>query len=169
MGRKIKNYIGIIIIAVISIALLIVNGVKNENFLMANITQILSLLVTAILSVYFVQRLTDKRRKTDCYERILGEIKTAIHDDKAFFSTDREALMLQTSIANKVKHLQEYAFPQIKDDLKYIENEYTELRELYGNHKDSVESLLKIRLDIVRHQSNIDDKIDKIQLMLYEL
>lgn len=169
MGRKIKKNIGIIVIAIISTILIIVNGIKNEDFLTANITQILSLLVTAIFSVYFVQRLTDRRRKTDCFEQILREIKLGIYDEKTFLSTSREALMFQASIANKIKHLQEYAFSQIKDDLKYIEDEYTELRELYGNHNDSAESLEKIRLDIVRHQNNIGDKIDKIQLMLYEL
>lgn len=158
----------IVVISLIALVIIIVN-LPNEDFWTVNIIQILTFWLTAIISFFFVQRLTDKRRKIDCYEHILTEIQNNINDNGMLFSHTKEALTLQKSIANKIKHLQDHSFSQISKDLKYISDEFTELRELYDNHNQSPSSLSLINSDISRHKANISDKIDKIKLVLYDI
>ena len=110
-----------------------------------------------------------KRRKIDCFEHILTEIQKNIDNNTILFSLDNEALTLQKSISNKIKHLQDHSFSQIAKDLEYINDEFTELRELYDNHKQSASSLKQIDSDITRHKANISNKIDKIKLVLYDI
>lgn len=89
--------------------------------------------------------------------------------NEIIFSADKEAIVLQKSVSNKLKHLLDHSFSAVKSDLEYINSEFIELRELYDNHKKSKESLEEIKPDIVRHQVNISDKIDKIRLNLFEI
>ena len=142
---------------------------NSSNFWTANFIQILTLIVTSGLSFFFVQKLTDKRRKIDCYEHILNEVQNIVENNATIFSVDKEALLLQKSIANKIKYLKEHSFSEIKSDLEYIENQFQELRDLYGNHNSSSYELKNIELDMLKHKTNISDKIDKIKLELYDM
>ena len=169
MNRKNVSTILFIIILFLISAVLINKNVNSANFWTANFIQILTFIVTSGLSFFFVQRLTDKRRKIDCYEHILNEIQNVIENNTKIFSTEKEALFLQKSTANKIKHLKEHSFPSIKSDLEYIENQFQELRDLYGNHKSNSRELQAISLDMFKHKTNISDKIDKIKLKLYDM
>lgn len=141
----------------------------TENFWDASFIQIATLFVAATLSFFFVQKLTDKRRKVDCFDHVLTEIQNKIDNDIIIFSLNKNALTLQKSIANKIKHLKEHSFPKIKEDLEYIENQFEELRSLYGNHRTSDADLKSVEPDMIRHKTNISDKIDKIKLELYDM
>lgn len=142
---------------------------QNPDFWNANIVQVLTLVISIFLSFFLVQRFTDRRRKTDCYEEILNYIQETICLNINIFSNSQEALLLQKSVANKIKHLKDHSFKEVKDDLQYIENEFTELRQLYSNHKQSDAELQSIQHDLTRHKTNISDKIDKIMLTLYDI
>ena len=166
--KRITNFVFIAIVSAVGIFLIIMN-VKNVNFWSASFIQILTLVVTAALSFFFVQKLTDKRRKIDCYQHILSEIQNMIDNNSVIFSTNKEALVMQKSVANKIKHLKEHAFAQIKNDIEYIEDQFEELRVLYGNHNQSANELKRVDPDMIRHKTNISDKIDKIKLELYDM
>ena len=58
---------------------------------------------------------------------------------------------------------------QIKNDIEYIEDQFEELRVLYGNHNQSANELKRVEPDMIRHKTNISDKIDKIKLELYDM
>lgn len=92
-----------------------------------------------------------------------------IDNNSVIFSTNKEALVMQKSVANKIKHLKEHAFAQIKNDIEYIEDQFEELRVLYGNHNQSANELKRVDPDMIRHKTNISDKIDKIKLELYDM
>lgn len=166
--KKLSNIIFAVFIFGIG-TFFIYKNYNSASFWNASLIQILTLLVAAGLSFFFVQRLTDKRRKIDCYEHILNEIQNIIDNNPTIFSIDKEALVLQQSVANKIKYLQEHSFSQTKTDLEYIREHFNELRELYGNHKQNYGSLKSIESDMMRHKTNISDKIDKIKLELYDM
>lgn len=165
--KRVTNILFSVTAFSISIFLFLKN-IKGENFWSASFIQILTLLVTAALSFFFVQKLTDKRRKIDFYLRILDEIQIMV-DNSIIFSTNKEALVMQKSVANKIKHLKEHAFVQIKPDMTYIEEQFEELRDLFGNHNQSDEELKRIEPDMIKHKTNISDKIDKIKLELCDI
>lgn len=165
---RLSDKLYILIVLVIA-SVMIFRNYKYSTFWNANLIQILTITLTAIISFFFVQRLTDRRRKIDCFEHILTEIQNLINNNDVIFSYDKNATNLQKSVANKIKHLKDHGFKEISADLEYINNEFTELRELYDNHNQSVDSLKAITLDLNRHKINISDKIDKIRLSLYEI
>lgn len=169
MNRKVISNILFICITAIFALLLLFKNLNSTSFWDANFIQILTLTVTATLSFFFVQRLTDKRRKIDCYEHILNEIQSIIDNNTNIFSLSQDALLLQKSIANKIKYLKEHSFAEIKTDLEYIEDQFQELRDLYGNHQTSAADLKSIEPDMTKHKTNISDKIDKIKLELYDM
>lgn len=167
-SKTITNFIFFAVIVILT-GFLFLKNYNSATFWTASFIQILTLTVTAILSFFFVQKLTDKRRKIDCYEHILTEIQNVINNDTYIFAISKEALLLQQSIANKIKYLKEHSFTEIKSDLEYIEDQFQELRDLYGNHKSSTFDLEKVNLDMLKHKTNISDKVDKIKLKLYDM
>lgn len=141
---------------------------NNNDFLKANFIQLLPLILTVLLSFVFVQRLTDQRRKIDFYQRMLDEIQKIIDTNSDLFSAKPEAIFLQKSVANKILHLQEHSFAKIVDDLNYIDQRFTALRELYAENKNDLDSETVQRI-IRKDKINISDKIDKIKLTLYDI
>ena len=168
MKIKTKDIIFLIIIAII-LGFIVYKNIHNDNFWDTNIIQLLTLMLTSIISFFFVQHLTDKRRKIDCIEHIIVEIQHTIENDETIFSFNKTALSMQASIGNRLKHLKEHSFCKVQSDINYVYDEYTELRELYSNHNQNVESLESIKTDMQRHIHNISDKCDKIRLALYEI
>jgi hypothetical protein len=155
-------------IALISI-ILIWKNCNTNDFYEANLLQILTFILATMISFSFVQHRTDKRRKVDCIEHIIIEIQNLINNNEILFSLEREALILQSSIANKIKYLKEKGFSQTTPDIDYISSEFEELRSLYANHKQSTQDLDTIKEDLNRHKINISTKCDKVRLTLYEL
>lgn len=168
MKIKTKDIIFVIIVVCISVFIAYKN-IHNKNFWDTNIIQILTLMLTSIISFFFVQHLTDKRRKIDCIEHIIVEIQHTISNDELIFSANKTAISIQVSIGNRLKHLKDNSFCQVQSDIDYVYNEYIELRELYSNHSQNAESLESIQADMQRHIHNISDKCDKIRLALYEI
>ncbi len=152
-------------IAIISI-ILIWKNCKTIDFYEANLLQILTFILATMISFSFVQHRTDKRRKVDCIEHIIIEIQNLINNSEILFSLEREALILQSLIANKIKYLKEKGFSQTTPDIDYISSEFEELRSLYANH---IQDLDTIKEDLNRHKINISTKCDKVRLTLYEL
>lgn len=68
MGPKKGNGLfGLVVLVVVFV--LGLKNYQNANFWDANFVQIITLVMTAVLSFFFVQHLTDKRRKTDLYDK----------------------------------------------------------------------------------------------------
>lgn len=148
---------------------MIVKNYMNKLFWSASLLQILTFSFTVILSFMIVQRITDRRRKIDCYDHFLSDIQNIINTDTSIFSLSSNAMNKQKSVANRIKYLCDHSFPQTHADLEYISKEFTELRELYDNHKQNENELKSIEADMNRHKGNISDKIDKLKLVLFDI
>lgn len=155
--------------AVLPLGILFIKNYQNNGFWDASCVQILTLALTAFVSFFLVQRLADKRRKIDFMEHVIAEIQNVLEHDKVIFSLDREALGIQSSIGNKLLHLQNHSFAQIKGDIDYIYSEFTELREMYAAHYQDPEGYELIKKDMDRHIHKISNKCDKIRLTLYDI
>lgn len=163
----IKKYWLAIIFFVILIILFICN-VGDEDFFDVSFINILTLFIGFFISFYLTQHFTDKRRKVDCIEHIIIEIQHSIMQ-KEMYTINPNALFYQSSCANKIKYLEEASFPELKNDLKFISDKFNEIRDLYSNHNGSEESLLQVQSDFERHKVQINDKCDKIRLIIYKL
>lgn len=168
MKKKIANAVFIIVIIVICIFICIKNR-SNINFYDTNILQLLTFALTACISFFFVQYLTDKRRKIDCIDHVISDIENMINNDNDLFSINNETLLKQEAIANRIKYISENGFKEIESDIDYIENEFNELRELYGNHNSSEENLSSIKADLMRHKSHISSRCVKVHLKLFNI
>ena len=166
MKRKKSDWfiiIGIIIVA----SILVIINFNNKNFFKLNLFQIITLVFSAFLSFYLVQRFTDERRKIDCFEKVLLSIRADVCEDEIYFSVGKKSLLMQKSIANRIVYLKDCKLKAVAEELGYLESEFEEIRELYSNHNQTEESLQSINDDLYRHQVNITDKIDKIRLKIY--
>ncbi|MEG2440987.1 MAG: hypothetical protein RSB37_05720, partial [Acetivibrio sp.] len=65
--------------------------------------------------------------------------------------------------------ISENGFKEIQDDMNYIEAEFNELRELYGNHKSTDDELNSIREDLSRHKIRISSRCTKVKLRLFNI
>ena len=169
MNKKQKIDSGIIILIVaiiIGIGLIIVNLfiVKNGDFLKSSLIDIIALVIVGIFVFYLSERKSDKRRKYDCVEHIIIEIQNILESGE-YYSNNKLALIRQTSCANKIKYIIDANIQEIEEDIIFIDTHFQEIRNLYSNHQQDLDS---VRSDIDRHQILICDKCDKIRINLYK-
>ena len=166
-----KNVLSVFFVFIVTCvtAVLVVKNIDSADFYQASLLQILTFILATIISIIFVQHRTDKRRKIDCIEHIIVELQNVIDHNENIFSLENDALILQTSTANKIKYVKDKGFPQNEKDITYIYDEFEELRNLYASHRKTKEDLESIKDDLSRHKLNISTKCDKIRLGLYEL
>lgn len=169
MKRNIKEILFLFISLMIFIVLICKNCC-DANFLEANLVQIVTLMLATFVAFYISQKLTDKRRKIDLIQQQLNDIQNLIANSDYIFSIEdtKRARILQKSTLNKIKHIKDYSFPFIFQDIEYISECFVQLKELYDEHSACEEDLQVVSDDIFRIKMNISDKIDKIKLMLYE-
>lgn len=147
------------------IFLFVVNW-KDAYFFSARLTDIITILVGVVIVVFITERLTDQRRRNDCIEHIVLEIEVFVTDDSNFV-IDKSTYIKQGSCANRIKYLKDANFPEIKEDIKFIESNFQDIRDLYSNHNQNEEALQEVKIDIDKHRTNISDKCSKIRIGLY--
>ena len=161
-------------IAFIVLMLLILGGItaynanKNPEFMTASLVNILTLGVAVFFTFFYTAVMTDRRRRNDCIEHVLMEIKKDV-EDKQLYSVDedRSGYMLQRSCGNKIKYLCDAEFKNYNDEFQYIQQEFEEIRNLFSEHSSSQEEVEVVVKDIKRHIQNISDRCDKVRIMLY--
>ncbi len=155
-----------IVSAIAICALLFFKNMRRCNFFSANLVEILTILLGIIVAFYLAEHMTDQRRRNDCIEHVIAEIESFVSKDENF-SLNASALMKQTSCANRIKYLKDASFPDIKDDITFIETHFIEIRDLFSNHSASDEELKTVKKDIDKHRDCIVDKCCKIRIGLY--
>lgn len=153
-------------VLVILIVLLFVNF-KNTDFYEAKITELITIFFGGIIAFFITEKTTDNRRRNDCIEHIIVEIEAMISDDENFM-IGMSTLLKQASCANRIKYLKDASFNDIKEDIEFIDQHFSEIRDLYSNHSSCGESLTSVRVDIDRHRDQIVDKCSKIRVELYK-
>lgn len=154
--------VGLIILCIF----LIYKNWKQAEFFAANLTDIITLIVGIVIAVFITERLTDQRRRNDCIEHIVMEIESFITNDDNF-RIDKSTYIKHGSCANRIKYLKDAGFTDIKGDIEFIESNFENIRDLYSHHNQSDEELLRVKLDIDKHRTNIVDKCNKIRIGLY--
>ena len=162
MRHKAQCLIGIIVIVILAV-LIIVNW-KNEEFYSASLIDIMTIGIAIFISFLITEYSDNKRRRNDCIEHVILEIEQMISDEEIVNNKSNMTLLKQASCANRIKYLKDAKFSDIEEDIKFIEQQFQEIRELYSNHK---EDLASVKNDLERHQKLICDKCNKIRINLY--
>lgn len=157
-----------IIFVVSTCGFLVIKNIKKCSFFNANLVDVLTILLGILVVFYLTEHLTDNRRRNDCIEHIIMEIEGLVSADENF-SISPSSLMKQSSCANRIKYLNDAAFPDIQTDIKFISDHFSEIRDLYSNHNSSEDNLNSVRTDIDKHRTYIVDKCCKIRLGLYSV
>ena len=153
-------------VVLIMAVILVFANYKSTTFWEAKITDIITIVLGAVITFFITERMTDKRRRNDCIEHIIMEIEAFVSDAENF-KINKNTLLKQASCANRIKYLKDASFSDIEDDVAFIEQHFSEIRNLYSNHNSSDESLNEVRIDIDRHIDQIVDKCSKIRIGLY--
>lgn len=157
---------GLIIIGLMGYNIWMFCKQENKEFLKASFIDIATLGIGTYIVFFLSERLNESRRRNDCIEHIITEIENIVCDEK-FFSMQRSALMMQASCANKIKYLKDAKFPKIQEEVAFIESKINDIRELYSNHNSSEEDLKSVVKDFEKKRNEINDKCDKIRVLLY--
>ena len=164
-----KKNLGIaafVVIIALACLFLVLKNIKTPNFLSASLIDIVTIILGVAITLFLTESLNDKRRRNDCIEHIIMEIESFISDDNNF-KANPNTLMRQSSCANRIKYIKDAGFPDIKDDIDFIEQHYTEIRDLYSNHYQNETELQGVKKDIDKHRDLIVDKCCKIRVGLY--
>lgn len=166
-GKRCKYIIGVIICIVILCIMCIPNR-DNSKFWEVTIYQVINTQITLFFCFFLTQILIDRRRKVDFYERKLIVLQERLND-KAFFSRNRILVEQELiRIANLITHLKQHAPSKTEENFRYIEEQFTTVRELYDNHINKPDGIDSVKEDLELHMSHISSKIDSIILDLYE-
>lgn len=155
----------IIVVAVLlNIVLFVIGFCYNNNFLELSLGGILSLDLTALVSVLLVQTLTSKRRQYDFLVKILDNIiSDLLQPYLADHSSGEKTAMLQKSIANKILYVSKACPKNVSNDIEYIKEKFEQLQTYYGDHGEADPN----DLFYGRLKTDIMNKIIKLQLELY--
>ncbi len=171
--KRIKEYlrrnpgaaISIVIIVVICVCLIIKN-ITDTRFFSASAIDIITILLGALIAFYLTERMNDRRRRNDCIEHIVSEIETFVSDE-ANFKVDKETLMKHGSCANRIKYLKDASFSDIREEINFIDDKFSEIRDLYSNHSKDQNELDTVKIDIDKRRDLIVDKCCKIRIGMY--
>ena len=148
------------------ISFLVGINIKMSSFFEATLVDILMITIGSIAVFYLKEKNTDARRQIDCIEHIINEIELYVSDNDNF-SINKNALIMQTSCANRIKYICEANITKIQEDVNFIKTHFEEIRNLYSNHMSNQEELDKVQIDINKHREVVLDKCSKIRIGLY--
>ena len=153
------------IIATICVALLlIVKNYKEATFFSASLVDIVTIIIAVFITYALTMSEDDRQRRNQCIEQIILEIEALVISESVFSEQRNVAFMKQRSCANRIKYLKDAGFEDINNDILFIENHFKEIRDLYSNHQNDLDS---VRSDFEKHQNLISDKCNKIRVGLY--
>lgn len=156
----------IIIMIILANGFLIYWGMKKtcHPFWSCKIVDILTLDVSILVSFWLVENLTFKRRGNDYLAEQLDIIACDISKDKVIdHSNDKEAVLLQVYIANRLMYLKQACPSVAQKDMNYINDKFNEIRMYYEEHPESKTDDPTYK----RLRSNLLIKVSKVKLGLY--
>lgn len=177
MDRKkilIGKWIIIIITVFLVIGLSIYNFKKNDEFLIVNISSIITLIITITVAYMLTQRKLDERKKKDQVEYLLNKMQDMLKDKNVTYITNKDDLhyniMFQKSFDNRVKILKDNAYSLVDSKmLDYIEKEFKLYKEFIGEKYSDIQYLQQSEKHLNKYIGNIDYKLDELILSLYNI
>ena len=171
---KKNNVMKIILGVVISVIIVcsIINGCKDcEKFFSFNFATGISLFFAACFSFYYVQKQADGRKQKELFIVLLETFKKVIDDENSFDYSNiskEQILMRKRDMSNKlefIKKVGERFF--IEKDITFLEEKFSEYNEIIGNHIEDLETLCKMKQDIIRPMNLMSQKVSEIMINLY--
>ena len=172
MNDKKTNGIILFLTAIFIIAEVTFNILEDgKAFFNSNLISLIGVMSAVFISYFVVQRLTDKRRKADAFDRMLLTIEQEVENTAKLFSEDKpEALLIQRSLANRIRYLKEAAeWDSIEKDMVYIESRFSDLRNAYGEYIDKSQRSTSQFNTMKRCATDIKDKCVHARLELYKV
>lgn len=171
----IKIVVGILCAFTIGVG--IYNGFVNDTFFAASLTQVLTLLISLCIVFWATQYKNDQRKVKEHAEDIIEKVQILVtREDFFVFSalgdkeeTKKKIMANNRKISNCINVMQQYSKTLgFEDDVKYIENEFKEYKEMVSEHIEDLDYLSKTESRFRKFSENIDSKCDVIILSLYK-
>lgn len=155
----------------------IYNFIKNDSFLVASVSQLLTLLLTLGIAFWATQFQNDRRKMKEHAESIIVKLQQLVTDE-SFYSFiadgDEESIKKRTTLTNRrisnyIDIIKQYGKDLgFADDVEYIENQFTDYKTIVSENIEDLSYLNKSETQFRRFSENIDSKCDKIILSLYK-
>lgn len=167
-----KNNWVLLIFSIFVFALFFFNLLTNKDFWISSASSIFSIFAVLFLSYYLTQKRNDQRKKLENYDRLICKIQDELYNEAMFCANSKEeqnkALNLQRSLGNKLKYFMDFCDEELKDDAKYMSDEYVRLKTLYGNHMSDVDYINKSKEDFKNGLCKIDDRCEELHLKIFK-
>lgn len=168
--RCIFNGISILIVVIIIFVAIFANS-KNENFWVISFSQIVTVIVAILIAFYASQFRNDERKLKEVTEKLLYKLQASISSDVFINPSEddyKKVLMNIKSISNIISNLKKCADNfSFKKDMEYIENQFNEYKEFWGEHSSDYEYIKKSTDVFQKYSRNIESRCDSIIISLY--
>ena len=151
----------------------IVNLIKNTEFWTSSISQVITLLIAIIITLYATQYKNDQRKAKDYAENVIRKIQNIVNDEKfIIFTPNIDKLIITMSnrkLSNYTSILKAYGKKLgFSEEAKYIEEEFQRYRTFVDDHITDIEYLKKSTTTLQNYADNIEQKCEHIILNLYK-
>lgn len=162
---------------ILIVATAIYNIVKNDSFFHASVSQLLTLLFTLGIAFWATQFQNDRRKMKEHAEGIIVKLQQLITDENFYLFNidgDEETIRKRTTLTNRrinnyINIIKQYGKDLgFKEDIQYIEEQFTEYRTIVSEHIEDLSYLNKSETQFRRFSENIDSKCDEIIISLYK-
>lgn len=163
----------LIVVLVCAFAFFVIYNAKNNtDFWDASAVNIITIIIAVVISYFFVQRKSDKRKQKDILLDLISKLQLQVSDEKAFDFTGQtreEILMRNRDISNKINILNEVKdIFSIQEEMDFICKEIEEYLNLIGNHSTDLEYLIKSKQELERPLTLISNKLFEMSINLYK-
>lgn len=169
--KVIKIIISIVIILLFVVLLIYGYKVKGWCYFFIPFYSLIQIMIAIVVTYYLAQRKTDQRKLKDVLSNLIEKLSKDINDDRMYIIKNDDDLknirIRQRSIFNKLYAIKEFNEFNIKNDIEYCIKEFNEYWDFISEHMDNLEYLINNSVTLNMHISNIDSKLDQIQISLY--
>lgn len=145
---------------------------NNDRFWEASAVYIITILIAVVISYFFVQRKSDRRKQKDILLDLINKLQLQISSEKAFNFTGQtreEILMRNRDISNIIHILTEMQDTfSIQDDMDFIRKEIEEYLSLIGDHSTDLEYLVKSQKELERPLNLIANRLVQMSINLFK-
>ena len=171
MNGKIKVIIIVILIIAI-LALTIYNIKNNKNFFETSLIDVSTLAVAIVLSYFFTEKNSDKRKKKEAIEITIEKIQIKLESDIMANIKNEEDIkrvnIMKRSIDNNLCLLKDNCKNlNIEKDIAYIMEQFENYISIIDNHINDFSYLINSNMDLERYLTAMSDRLNKMRIDLY--
>lgn len=170
MGRRNKIIISVVMIGVLGTG--IYSCFKNPDFWKISVGNVLTLLVTLVITFLLTQKMTDERRKKDAVAKILDRLYILVSDPRMVKIQEKETVdfvnIQNRTISNKISCLEKFAEDfGFTDDVNKMKGDFDTYEQLFSDHMNDLDYLGKSEKMFCNQIKLLDNGCDNILVKLY--